>query len=251
MNKDHLAQAIMDLSDLVLKLRGPDGCPWDREQTDSTIKMYLLEEAYEVLDAIERGTSEKVSEELGDLLFHILFLADLAEERGEFDLVEVIEQIKHKMIRRHPHVFGGAHIESPAEVSQQWQEIKRTEKGASETIHPWLEAVPTDLPALMRAHRLIERALKIDNDLKRGEKIWEKVNEDYEDLQSAVAEQDRERIGNILGDLLFGLANLARHYGFNAENVLRGSNQTFLENYNPDGAKVEDTPDPRRPRAKP
>ena len=136
MNKDQLAKALIALSDLVSRLRGPEGCPWDREQTDSSIKMYLLEEAYEVLDAIENGSPEGVCEELGDLLFQIIFLASLAEVRGEFDFTEVMEKIASKMIRRHPHVFGGAQVKNPAEVSKNWEEIKKTEKGASDAIQP-------------------------------------------------------------------------------------------------------------------
>ena len=233
MNKDQLAQAIIDLSDLVSRLRGPDGCPWDNEQTDSTIKMYLLEEAYEVLDAIEHGVSENVCEELGDLLFQIIFLSDLAEVRGEFDLAEVMEKIKNKMIRRHPHVFGDVHIKSPAEVSQNWKEIKRTEKGSSKPPHPLLEKVPVDLPALMKAHRLSERALKTETDLKPGAKMGEKANKEFEALQRAIAEEDKERIGDVLGDFLFSLADLARHFGFNAENLLRGAIRKFLESHTP------------------
>lgn len=233
MNKDKVAQAIIDLSDLVSRLRGPDGCPWDNEQTDSTIKMYLLEEAYEVLDAIEHGASEDVCEELGDLLFQIIFLADLAEARGEFDLAEVMEEIKHKMIRRHPHVFGEASVKSPAEVSQMWEEIKRTEKGSSETLHPLLEKVPIDLPALMRAHRLSERSLKREPDLKSGAKIWEKADGEFEALQRAIVAEDKEQVGDVLGEFLFSLANLARHFGFNAENVLRDANRKFIESHTP------------------
>ncbi len=233
MNKDQLARALIALSDLVSKLRGPEGCPWDREQTDSSIKMYLLEEAYEVLDAIENGPPENVCEELGDLLFQIIFLANLAEVRGEYDLAEVMEKIASKMIRRHPHVFGEAQVKNPAEVSKKWEEIKKTEKGASDTIQPLLERVPIDLPALMRAHRLSERALKSNMDLKNEAKIWEKAQGEFEDLQGAIAEEDKERIGILVGDLLFSLANLARHFGFNAEDALRGANKKFIESHTP------------------
>jgi MazG family protein len=233
MNKDQLARALIALSDLVSRLRGPEGCPWDREQTDSSIKMYLLEEAYEVLDAIENGSPEGVCEELGDLLFHIIFLASLAEVRGEFDLTEVMEKIASKMIRRHPHVFGDVQVKNPAEVSKNWEEIKKTEKGASDAVTPLLERVPIDLPALMRAHRLSERALKTDMGLKNEAKVWEKAHGEFEDLQRAIAEEDKERIGILVGDLLFSLANLARHLGFNAEDALRGANKKFIESHTP------------------
>ena len=233
MSNDQLASALIALSDLVSRLRGPEGCPWDREQTDSTIKTYLLEEAYEVLDAIENGSPESVCEELGDLLFQIIFLASLAEVRGEFDFTEVMEKIASKMIRRHPHVFGGAQVKNPAEVSKNWAEIKKAEKGASDAIQPLLERVPIDLPALMRAHRLIERALQSNMDLKNETKIRETVHKEYEELQRAIVEDDKERIGILVGELLFSLANLARHFGSNAEDALRGANKKFIESHTP------------------
>ena len=233
MSNDQLASALIALSDLVSRLRGPEGCPWDREQTDSTIKTYLLEEAYEVLDAIENGSPESVCEELGDLLFQIIFLASLAEVRGEFDFTEVMEKIASKMIRRHPHVFGGAQVKNPAEVSKNWAEIKKAEKGASDAIQPLLERVPIDLPALMRAHRLIERALQSNMDLKNETKIRETVHKEYEELQRAISEDDKERIGILVGELLFSLANLARHFGSNAEDALRGANKKFIESQTP------------------
>lgn len=233
MNKDQLAKALSALSDLVSRLRGPEGCPWDREQTDSSIKMYLLEEAYEVLDAIENGSPEGVCEELGDLLFQIIFLASLAEVRGEFDLTEVMEKIASKMIRRHPHVFGDAQVKNPAEVSKNWEEIKKTEKGASDAVTPLLERVPIDLPALMRAHRLSARALQSNIVQKNEANPWEQAQAEFDDLQGAIAEKDKERIRILVGDLLFSLANLARHLGFNAEDALRGANNKFIESHTP------------------
>ena len=233
MKKDQLAKALIVLSDLVSKLRGPEGCPWDREQSDSTIKMYLLEEAYEVLDAIENGSPENVCEELGDLLFQIIFLASLAEWRGDFDLTEVMEKIADKMIRRHPHVFGGVQVKNPAEVSKNWEEIKKTEKGDAETTQSELERVPIDLPALMRAHRLGERAHRKNKGLKNVAKIREHVHEEYKKLQGAIAKEDKEQIGILMGDLLFSLANLSRHFGVNAEDALRRANNKFIENHTP------------------
>jgi MazG family protein len=232
MNEDQLTKALIALSGLVSRLRGPEGCPWDREQTDSSIKMYLLEEAYEVLDAIESGTPEHVCEEMGDLLFQIIFLASIAEGRGEFDLAEVMEKISTKMIRRHPHVFGDTEVKNPAEVSKNWEEIKKTEKGASDAIHPGLESIPTDLPALMRAHRLSARANKTPGSRNKA-KVGETVHSEYEDLQRAIAEGNKEQIGILLGELLFSLANLARLFGLNAEDALRGANKKFIDSHNP------------------
>ena len=229
MNKEKLCKALLGLHDLVSRLRGPGGCPWDVQQTDSTIKMYLLEEAYEVLDAIEKGASGDVCEELGDLLFQIIFLTHLAEEGGEFDLVEVMETITEKMIRRHPHVFGETDVKGPEEVAENWEQIKRTEKGALTTLSSLLERVPLNLPALLRAHRLSDRASKVNFVGSNTEEVWARVIEEFEELGKGILDQDKKRIGEEMGNLLFGLANLARFWGLNAEHLLRIRNQKFLE----------------------
>ena len=233
MNKDRLAQAIVALTELVSKLRGPDGCPWDIEQTDATVRLYLLEEAYEVLDAIENGSPEDVCGELGDLLFQIIFLANLAEEKREFDLVAVMEKIRTKMERRHPHVFGAAHLENAEEVSKQWNEIKRMEREFQEDIHHRLGKVPVDLPSLMRAHRLSERASETEIDLEAETTTWMKANKAFEDLQRIIPEGDKGRIREIMGELLFCLADLSRTLGFNAEDVLRVANNEFQRRHGP------------------
>lgn len=220
MNKDKLSRALLSLSELVSRLRGPCGCPWDAQQTDATIKMYLLEETYEVLDAIERGSSEDVCQELGDLLFQIIFLARLAEETGKFDLVEVIEKITEKMIKRHPHVFGSTRVNSAEDVAENWVRIKKGEV-----------SVPESLPALLRAHRLGERTSKMTTDSPDVEEIWNMVEEAFEDLRKAILDRDKQRIGEETGDLLFGLVNLARHWGLNAEHLLRIVNKKFLERF--------------------
>ncbi len=231
MNKNKLSQALFALTELVEKLRGPDGCPWDAQQTDSTIKMYLLEEAYEVLDAMEGGSTEDVCQELGDLLFQIIFICNLAEERGEFDLVKVMGKIKEKMINRHPHVFGLTDVKSAEEVADNWARIKKTEKGANNSSLSLLQSVPLNLPALLRAHRLSERASKVCVDRPKAEKLWGMVEEGLEGLGKSFSFQDKERIGEKMGDLLFSLANLARHWGLNAENLLREANKKFLERF--------------------
>jgi len=229
MDEDKLSRALLALYDLVSRLRGTDGCPWDALQTDSTIKMYLLEEAYEVLDAIEREAPEDVCQELGDLLFQIMFLASLAEGKGEFDFAEVIEKITEKMRDRHPHVFGRTNIKSAEEVAENWQKLKKREKDAPKTFSALLQGVPIDLPALLRAHRLSERASKADFDWPYGKEGWVKVEKRFEELEKTISSADKERIGQEIGALLFGLANLARHWGLNAENLLRDANQKFIE----------------------
>jgi MazG family protein len=231
MNKDALSEAVSNLISLALRLRGPDGCPWDALQTDSTIKIYLLEEAYEVLDAIERGSPDDVCLELGDLLFQIIFLVILAGERREFDLVKVIEKVTEKMIKRHPHVFGNASVDGPAEVSENWQRIKMSEKGGPKSFSSLLQDVPVNLPALLRAHRLGERASKVGFDWEGREEIWDKVKEEFEELNETLTGNDKDRIGEEIGDLLLSLVNMARHWGMNSELLLRDANQKFLKRF--------------------
>lgn len=231
MDKNRLSRAVLALSELVSRLRGPDGCPWDAMQTDSTIKMYLLEEAYEVLDAVEKGSPEDLCQELGDLLFQIIFLARLGEEEGEFDLVEVMEKITEKMKNRHPHVFGVTRVRDAEEVADNWARIKKTEKDAPETFSSLLQSVPGDVPALLRAQRLIERASKGDFESPDALGIWAKVEEEFEALRKTIHRQDREKIGEETGDFLFTLVSLTRHWGLNAENLLRLANQGFIERF--------------------
>jgi MazG family protein len=231
MDPDRLPKAFVDLVDLVVRLRGPGGCPWDAEQTDSTIKLYLLEEAYEVLEAIEKSSPLDVCLELGDLLFHILLLAQLAEERKEFDFVEVVERITEKMIRRHPHVFGKTKVDNAEDVALNWAMIKKEEKGDPKDTSSLLKDVPVNLPALLKAHRLNERASKVDFDWPNADAVWDEVLEKFEELSAAVSRQDRDLFSEEMGDLLFSLANLARHWGFNSEHLLRVANRKFLDHF--------------------
>ncbi len=231
MNKEALSEAISNLIGLALRLRGPGGCPWDALQTDSTIKLYLLEEAYEVLDAIERRSPGDVCLELGDLLFQIIFLVILAGERGEFDMVEVIEKVTEKMTKRHPHVFGNVRVDSPADVSENWQRIKMAEREGCDSRSSLLQDVPVNLPALLRAHRLSERAARVGFDWEGREEIWKKVKEELGELEEVLTAKDSDRVGEELGDLLFSLVNMARHWGLNSELLLRDANQKFLKRF--------------------
>jgi len=239
MDKEKLANVVVDLYELMGKLRGPGGCPWDAEQTSETIKMYLLEEAYEVLEALEKGSSDDVLGELGDLFFQIVFLSRLAEERGEFNLTDVMEKIKQKMINRHPHVFGHLEISSPQEVSENWDKIKKQERGNIEDQVSVLKSIPNHLPALLRAHRLIERASKTSFGRKNVGEVWEKIDKEMTDLKDAFLDQDREMIGERIGDLLFDLVNLSRFNKWNAEHLLRTRNNIFLDQCEKDKIKEE------------
>jgi MazG family protein len=231
MDRHRLSQALTDLYDLVARLRGPDGCPWDARQTDASVRMYLLEEAYEVLDASEKDLPPEVCQELGDLLFQIIFLAYMGEERGDFDLVDVMERIHQKMVRRHPHVFGRVKVESAEQVSQNWARIKESEKeGNGDGASP-LESIPPGLPALLRAHRLGERADKMSRAAADGEDMWDRTRRGFAALEGSIAEEDAERVAQRIGRVLFDLANLARHRGWNAEELLRSANREFAENF--------------------
>lgn len=231
MDLNRLSRAVVALVELVERLRGPGGCSWDAKQTDSTVKIYLLEEAYEVLEAVEKGFPKKICHELGDLFFQILFLSRMAEERGEFDFVEVVKGITEKMIRRHPHVFGHVSVSSADEVERNWVRIKKAERRASDDTSSQLQSVPASLPALLRAHRLSERASKEDLDLAGRDEIWDEALDHLEHLRSAISGQDRERIGEEIGNLFFALVNLARHWRLNAEDLLRRANEAFLERF--------------------
>lgn len=238
MNRKELARAFLSLTELVSKLRGPGGCPWDARQTDRTIKMYLLEETYEVVEALERGSPDDICQELGDLLFQIIFLARLAEERGEFDLSKVMEEIRRKMITRHPHVFGEKKVETPEEVSENWEKIKKEEKESPPEPRSLLEAVPVHLPALLRAHRLSHKAANANPDRANPEGNWGRVEEDFRELHAAFSVRDKEVMATKLGDLLFSLANQARDWGLNAEDLLRDTNRRFIAGFENSGSKL-------------
>jgi len=231
MDNDRLSRAIIALGELVARLRGPGGCPWDARQTDSTIKLYLLEEAYEVLEAIEELSPPEVCLELGDLLFQILFLARMAAERGEFDFIEVVERVTDKMIHRHPHVFGRTRVAGADDVAAIWAEIKEKEKNDSGKRTSSLQSVPANLPALLRAHRLGERMARMDPELFNENGMWDGVEKKIDKLRSAIAREEKEKIAEEIGGLLFSLTNLARCHGFNAEDLLRIANRRFLNRF--------------------
>ncbi len=241
MDFDRLPKAIVALVKLVQRLREPDGCPWDKKQTESNIKLYLLEEAYEVLAAIELSPPQEVCSELGDLLFQILFLAQLAMEKNQFDFVDVVEIITEKMIRRHPHVFGQKKVDSAEEVTFNWTQIKKAEKNATNDTSGLLESIPKDLPALLRAHRLSERASKVGFDWTDTAGVWDKVREEFDELDSAVVEGEREKVAEELGDLLFSVVNLCRHKGLNSEHLLRMANIKFQKRFNEMEKRLETT----------
>jgi MazG family protein len=235
MDRDSLGKVFTDLYDLVVRLRSPGGCPWDARQTYRTLRMYLLEEAYETLDAVEKGEAGEICRELGDLLFQIVFLAYLGEEKGEFDLLEVLRNIHEKMIRRHPHVFGSSTVGSAEEVAANWAVIKRKEKeDAGEPSSPF-ETVPVALPSLLRAHRLGERAAKAGLDGSQSGDLRPRIREGIHALEGLDRQKDAGLFQEKMGDLLFDLASLAREWGLNSEDLLRAANQRFVERFRKPG----------------
>ncbi|NLW16770.1 MAG: nucleoside triphosphate pyrophosphohydrolase [Firmicutes bacterium] len=223
-------QLLVELAQVMDKLRGPEGCPWDREQDHISLKPYLVEEAYEVLEAIELGDMHKLAEELGDLLLQIVFHAQIAKERGEFDLTEPLQQIVAKLKRRHPHVFGDVQVESSQQVALNWEEIKARERRGQETAS-LLDRVPRNMPALMQAYKIQEKAARVGFDWDDIGGAWDKVREEKAELERAIASGDRSQIGEELGDLLFAIVNVARFLEVEPETALLSTVMKFRHRF--------------------
>jgi tetrapyrrole methylase family protein/MazG family protein len=216
------------LLDIMASLRAEGGCPWDREQTRETLKPFLVEESYEVLEAIDEGDPQKIKEELGDLLFQIVFHSQLGKERGEFDMDDVINRISEKMISRHPHVFGDAQCANSEEVRTQWDERKREEGKLSESV---LEGVPNALPSLLRAHRLQSRASRVGFDWDSMEGALDKVDEELGEFRAALEKKDQAEIEDELGDIFFALVNVSRFAKVSPEDALRKTISKFISRF--------------------
>ncbi len=212
---------------LMKRLRAPDGCPWDREQTHSSLLPYLLEESAEVIEAAHEKNPEHLCEELGDVLLQVVFHAQIAEEAGDFTIQDVIRVLSEKLVRRHPHVFGDAHAETPEAVSQQWEQIKRTEGApSSSVVSSVLDKVPRSLPSLARAEKLASKAGKAGFQWATAEDAFAKVQEEWAELQAEL-EGPHERRQEELGDLLQALAIWASTRGISAETALIQGNAKF------------------------
>lgn len=219
-------QALAGLLELVRRLRAPDGCPWDREQTTHSVAPCILEEAYEAVEAIESGDAREALAELGDLLFQVVFMANLYAEAGHFDLAQVIEHATQKMTRRHPHVFGELKVNNAKEVKGLWGEIKSAERKDREA--GLLDSVPQAAPSLIRSHRLGQRAARVDFDWPGPEQVWQKIQEETRELLQAQSQEEAEAE---LGDLLFTWVQWARHRGLGAEQALRRANNRFARRF--------------------
>lgn len=223
---------IEKLEKLVERLRGENGCPWDKEQTRETLKPMLIEESYEVLDALDSGDPVELKEELGDLLFQVVFHAQISKERGEFSLSDVIDRSHEKMVRRHPHIFGGADLKTSEDVLKNWEDIKAAEKGIPSSLRPdsarsLLDGIPSKLPAMFRAYQMTSKASRVGFDWTKLEDIFQKLQEETRELLEAQQKQDSGRIADEVGDLLFVAVNVARFLGIDPETALGRSNRKF------------------------
>lgn len=218
-------QQLARLRAIMHRLRAPGGCPWDAEQTHESIVPNLIEEAYETVDTIQRGDHEHLKEELGDLLLQVVFHSEIAEGAGRFTLDDVARGISEKLVRRHPHVFGESDVATTDGVLQQWDEIKRAEKGDEEK--PYLHGVGKGLPGLIRAAKLQKKAAKVGFDWPEESGVLAKIREELDELQAAMDEQDFEAVAEEMGDLLFSVVNLARFRKIDPEILMAAANTKF------------------------
>jgi ATP diphosphatase len=225
------AEAVQRAVEIMARLRGPEGCPWDREQTFDTIKRYTLEETYEVFDAIERRAWPELKDELGDLLLQVLFYAQMAQEAGYFDLKDVAENLNAKLVRRHPHVFGEVEATDSDAVLRNWEQIKVEEKKSKPVAKSLLDDVPRTMPATLEAGKLGSKAAKVGFDWPDASGLFAKMDEEIAELMVEVEAGDPAKVEAEFGDLLFTAMNLARHLGVDAESALRATNVKFRRRF--------------------
>jgi tetrapyrrole methylase family protein/MazG family protein/ATP diphosphatase len=230
-------EAFQRLVDIMRRLRGPDGCPWDREQTIQSLRGFVLEETYEVLDAIDGDDHDALRGEIGDLLFEGVFLAQIEADAGRFSVVDSLAAIADKLVRRHPHVFGTTDgLDTAGQVVEQWERIKAREQQDAGQRRALLSGVPKALPALLRAHEIGTRVAAVGFDWSRTEDVVDKIEEEVHELRAAVTGEGAKRAEEEMGDLLFSIANLARKLGIEPESALRKANEKFSARF----AKLEE-----------
>ena len=220
-----------ELVQIMARLRGENGCPWDREQTHASIKPYLLEETYEVLESIDENDPAKLEEELGDLALQVVFHAQMADEAGLFTIADVLRGINEKLRRRHPHIFGDVKADTAQEVLFNWEQIKKLEREKAQGRASVLDGVPRELPALLRAHRLQEKASRVGFDWNEARQVFQKVEEELAELRAAMESEQPDRMEAELGDLLFSLVNLGRFIAVNPEEALRKTIARFIARF--------------------
>ena len=218
-----------DLVNLMKTLRGPDGCPWDRKQTLPDLKPFVIEEAYEVVDAVDRDDRQALMEEVGDLLLESVFIAEITREEGSFDIYDSITAIHDKLVRRHPHVFADVEANDAEQVLVNWEKQKNEERKAENK--SVLSGVPAALPAALKASRLTEKAAHVGFDWRKTDDVFDKLDEEIGELREAVKGGDTSRIEDEMGDLLFTIANIARKTGVNPEEALQSTNRKFIRRF--------------------
>ena len=204
-------------------------CPWDRKQTNESLRENTIEETYELCDAIIRNDNQDIKKELGDLLLHIVFYAKIGDEKGAFDIKDVCDSLCEKLIYRHPHVYGTAEANTPQKVEQSWEQLKLKEKGGNKTV---LEGVPAALPSIVKAHRIQDKARNAGFDWKERADVWDKVEEEFQELQKEIENLDPDKMEGEFGDLFFSLINAARLYKINPDNALERTNRKFIRRFN-------------------
>ncbi len=204
-------------------------CPWDRKQTNESLRPNTIEETYELCDALLRGDKSDICKELGDVLLHVAFYAKIGSETGDFDIKDVCDRLCEKLIFRHPHVFGDAKAETAGQVVENWEQLKLKEKGGNKTV---LSGVPQALPSLIKAYRIQDKARNVGFDWEERSQVWEKVKEEIREFQAEVEQMDKEKAEQEFGDVLFSLINAARLYKINPDNALEHTNQKFIRRFN-------------------
>lgn len=225
--KEEKMEAFGDLLDILDELRVK--CPWDRKQTNESLRTNTIEETYELCDAIMKKDDENIKKELGDLLLHVAFYAKIGEEKQAFDIKDVCDALCRKLIYRHPHVFGDASADTARKVEQSWEQLKLKEKGGNKTV---LEGVPASLPSIVKAHRIQDKARNVGFDWEEREQVWDKVHEEFEELKTEIGHMDADKMESEFGDLFFSLINAARLYKINPDNALERTNQKFIRRFN-------------------
>lgn len=227
------AEEFNRLLSIMKKLRAPGGCPWDREQDYLSLRRYILEEAYELIEAIESGDLDNMTEECGDLMLQVVFISTIAEERGDFDICDVLNYISSKLVRRHPHVFGDISVKNSDEVLKNWEQIKATERKEKRKDNSIIAGVPRGLPALLRSYRIQERAAKVGFDWQKEQlnDVFAKVEEELAEVREAVAGGNADAIAEEMGDLMFASVNLARHLKTEPETALHRATEKFASRF--------------------
>ena len=226
-NKEQKMQAFGRLLDVLDELR--EKCPWDKKQTNESLRTNTIEETYELCEAIIKNSAPDIKKELGDVLLHVIFYAKIAEEKKQFDIADICDALCDKLIFRHPHVFGAENAKTAGEVEQNWEQIKLKEKGGNKTI---LEGVPNSLPSIAKAHRIQDKARNAGFDWDQKEDVWEKVQEEFSELKDEIVSMSQDKMENEFGDLFFSLINAARLYKIDPDNALERTNQKFIYRFN-------------------